>query len=292
MNREAVILLSAAIVLVSSVVGRADEELPEVQGVLGLSAAAQETTYLAIHVPVPADHALASIAWYNNDAGAVFPRLLAGAGYPEGPGSIQDALVVAESVVGGSSQWSTVEFSEPVGSLNPGLYLMFEFPTGLPYLGPGAGGGPAVGYCRGTGSDGGGWISGDGEEWYPLARDYRFAIVPSVVPIEGGTTMLRRPLGGGASAVIEPFLAVSPNPANPEFLVRFAAREAGRVVLDVYNVRGELVVRLLDEELEAGAHQAVWGGRDRRGQSVSSGLYFLRLRLSDRVLTKRVTLLR
>jgi flagellar hook assembly protein FlgD len=50
------------------------------------------------------------------------------------------------------------------------------------------------------------------------------------------------------------------------------------VVLEVYNLLGQKVVTLVSEEQEAGAHQAIWDGKDKEGNSVSSGVYFYRMR--------------
>ncbi len=70
---------------------------------------------------------------------------------------------------------------------------------------------------------------------------------------------------------------VSPNPFNPVTTVSYALPENGAVALRVYNVAGQLVRVLVDGPGEAGYHTAVWDGRDDRGESVSSGVYFCRM---------------
>lgn len=62
--------------------------------------------------------------------------------------------------------------------------------------------------------------------------------------------------------------------------------------MEVYNLRGERVRRLVDEIRPAGRHQVVWDGIDDSGQSVSSGTYLLRLRASDIEDTRKITLLK
>jgi flagellar hook assembly protein FlgD len=60
-------------------------------------------------------------------------------------------------------------------------------------------------------------------------------------------------------------------------------------MLKVYNLLGEEVVTLIDEESkEAGYHAAVWDGRNQRGQPVASGIYLYRLRAGSFVMTKKM----
>jgi len=68
-----------------------------------------------------------------------------------------------------------------------------------------------------------------------------------------------------------------PNPFNPETSIEFALPEAGKVELDIYNVLGQKVNALVDEQLPAGYHTVVWDGTDNRGIKVASGVYFYRL---------------
>lgn len=63
-----------------------------------------------------------------------------------------------------------------------------------------------------------------------------------------------------------------PNPFNPLTAIRFALPARSRVRLQVFNLLGQEVVRLVDEELEANVHERTWNA-----SGVSSGLYFYRL---------------
>jgi hypothetical protein len=68
-----------------------------------------------------------------------------------------------------------------------------------------------------------------------------------------------------------------PNPFNPETAIRFSTRENGHVRLTVYNLKGQLVRNLVDNDLEAGNHRVIWNGRDNGGRAVSSGIYLYRM---------------
>ncbi len=83
-----------------------------------------------------------------------------------------------------------------------------------------------------------------------------------------------------------------PNPFNPQVRVAFDLARDGRVRLEVYDLQGRLVRRLLDARLASGRHDAVWDGCDRGGRSAASGTYLLRLQADGEIACRRVTLVR
>lgn len=83
-----------------------------------------------------------------------------------------------------------------------------------------------------------------------------------------------------------------PNPFNPETTIRYGLPEADDVRLEIYNIVGQRVAVLLDENKKAGYHQITWRGMNDSGHSVSSGIYFVVLRSSKKVLKQKVMLLR
>ncbi|MFQ5677634.1 MAG: T9SS type A sorting domain-containing protein, partial [bacterium] len=68
-----------------------------------------------------------------------------------------------------------------------------------------------------------------------------------------------------------------PNPFNPATTIRFALPERGRVTLKIYNLLGQEVRTLLDENMTAGYHSVMWNGDDSSGRPVSSAVYIYRL---------------
>jgi len=46
------------------------------------------------------------------------------------------------------------------------------------------------------------------------------------------------------------------------------------VAIRIYDVSGRLVRTLVDQRVEPGRHEAVWNGRNDRGEPVGSGVYF------------------
>jgi hypothetical protein len=68
-----------------------------------------------------------------------------------------------------------------------------------------------------------------------------------------------------------------PNPFNPETSIRYELSEAGFVILDLYDVTGQLVRQLVSEQMESGRYTVQWDGRNASGHSVASGVYFYRV---------------
>lgn len=84
-----------------------------------------------------------------------------------------------------------------------------------------------------------------------------------------------------------------PNPFNPQTIIGFELSRPSSVRLSVHDVTGRLVQRLVDNmTYPAGLHELNWFGRDRRGLSVASGVYYYRLEVGGQVQTKKMVLLR
>ena len=62
-----------------------------------------------------------------------------------------------------------------------------------------------------------------------------------------------------------------PNPFNPSTSIRYDIPTRSTVRLEIYNMLGQEVVRLVNKEMEAGIHEAMWNS------NVASGVYFCRL---------------
>jgi len=91
----------------------------------------------------------------------------------------------------------------------------------------------------------------------------------------------------------EPALSQNfPNPFNPSTTIRYTVSKTSPIILDVFDTEGRLVVTLLDRTSPTGTHSVTWDGKDRRGNAVSSGLYFYKLVVGSRAYTKKMVLLR
>ncbi len=93
--------------------------------------------------------------------------------------------------------------------------------------------------------------------------------------------------GGGALALQTPA-----NPSGPGARLTFTMPQAGHVDLRVYDVSGRLVTTLVDRDVAAGSHSAVWNGRSDEGGQAASGVYFLRLSTGRDEASAKLVLLR
>ena len=83
-----------------------------------------------------------------------------------------------------------------------------------------------------------------------------------------------------------------PNPFNPETMIHFTNPIAGNVTLEIYNIRGQKVKTLVNEDMIAGHHQTVWNGQNESNQSVASGIYLYRLQAGGEQIVRRMVLLK
>jgi hypothetical protein len=97
---------------------------------------------------------------------------------------------------------------------------------------------------------------------------------------------------GGAPAVRLALAQNEPNPFNGETRVRFELPRTESVRLDVFDVGGRLVRRLVDRTLAAGGHEVAWDGRGNRTEALPSGVYLYRLRAGGEVMQGKMLLQR
>jgi hypothetical protein len=78
-----------------------------------------------------------------------------------------------------------------------------------------------------------------------------------------------------------------PNPFNPATTITYGLPERASVKLIVFNMLGEKVATLVNEEMEAGYHQVNFGNAD-----LSSGIYFYQLQTKNSAFTRKMMLLK
>jgi hypothetical protein len=83
-----------------------------------------------------------------------------------------------------------------------------------------------------------------------------------------------------------------PNPFNPETTIAFSLSNMENVEINVYNVRGQLVRRLVSGEHAAGRHSVVWNGRDDSNRQVSSGVYFYKMKAGEFTAIQKMLLMK
>ena len=113
--------------------------------------------------------------------------------------------------------------------------------------------------------------------------------------IDMGAYELPVPNGSNENSIVQTqdFLHQNyPNPFNPTTTISYQLPENCKVELTVYNLKGQKVKQLVSDQLSAGQNSVVWNGTDENNKSVSSGIYFYKLKTGNFEKTKKMILMR
>jgi len=84
-----------------------------------------------------------------------------------------------------------------------------------------------------------------------------------------------------------------PNPFNPSVTIRYDLPQQGNVKINIYDINGNLIKSLTNEEQAAGYHKEIsWNGRNAVNHLVSSGTYFCRIEYNNLIVTKKLLLVK
>ena len=145
----------------------------------------------------------------------------------------------------------------------------------------------------------------DGSEWADL-YNYNFPnstwdgtanFCMKALTIDGHITGL----GGENDVQPEDFALAQnyPNPFNPTTTIEYTHAQSGKVTIKVFDVLGQQVKILVNENQESGTHRVTWDGTNNLGQKVSSGVYIYQMwfdisgqTASQQSITKKMVLMR
>ncbi|MBL7086049.1 MAG: T9SS type A sorting domain-containing protein, partial [Candidatus Cloacimonetes bacterium] len=86
-----------------------------------------------------------------------------------------------------------------------------------------------------------------------------------------------------------------PNPFNPDNLgtiISFSLKEKSHVKLSIYNIKGQLVDRLIDDEMNPVAdYKVVWNG-NKDDKTLANGIYFYKLDADNKTFIRKMILMR
>ncbi|MCD4702078.1 MAG: T9SS type A sorting domain-containing protein [Candidatus Aegiribacteria sp.] len=101
-------------------------------------------------------------------------------------------------------------------------------------------------------------------------------------------------ISGDEWAALQPLSVdpVYPNPFSSQVTVPFTLAEAGEVTISVFDLSGRQIRTIMSEELAAGEHSVSWLGRDNSGNSMTSGIYFVRVWTENSTVTRKLILTR
>ena len=81
--------------------------------------------------------------------------------------------------------------------------------------------------------------------------------------------------------------SIYPNPFNAQLNITYEVRSEADVLLELFDLNGRLVTTLVDSRLTAGSHTTHWDG-----SALTSGIYLVRLKSENKIITKKIVLAR
>ena len=113
---------------------------------------------------------------------------------------------------------------------------------------------------------------------YPVVGEARFSLVVSYDALTSGGTIKMLPAEFALHAAY-------PNPFNPSTTISFDLPEAGKVSLNIYDLKGALVGTLLNESKVAGTYQYRWTPNS----ELASGIYLFELKTKSKTRHQKIT---
>jgi len=83
-----------------------------------------------------------------------------------------------------------------------------------------------------------------------------------------------------------------PNPFNPSTTINYNLEVHGYVDITIYDELGQSVIKLFEDYQSAGEHQLEWNGKNGKGESMPSGVYFCKVVFNNLSKTIKLSLLR
>jgi hypothetical protein len=100
------------------------------------------------------------------------------------------------------------------------------------------------------------------------------------------------PVGPTVPAALTLMCYPSPAISSVHVWLGVPSIDAGKVSVEVYDVRGRLVRQVADRVFEPGFHDVQWNGADANGQHVASGIYFVKVSQMGDNLSRKIVLVR
>jgi hypothetical protein len=124
------------------------------------------------------------------------------------------------------------------------------------------------------------------EQMFELSPTHQFSYTPQREIVMGQVMLTNGSITSTESLLPTPerLFANYPNPFYASgserslgTIIPFNIEKPTKIQLDIYNIKGQKVITLLNDTLGAGYHQVNWSGRDNVDKKVAAGVYFYRL---------------
>lgn len=77
-------------------------------------------------------------------------------------------------------------------------------------------------------------------------------------------------------------LSNHPNPFNPSTTIGYSIQNDSKVDLTIFNIKGQRIKTLVNNNFTKGFHSVIWNGNDETGKAVSSGIYYYKLKINGK----------
>lgn len=88
------------------------------------------------------------------------------------------------------------------------------------------------------------------------------------------------------------YISVNKNIINNEAAFVYSIPASGNVKVEIFNVLGDMVTTLVNDELSAGTHRLFWNLKNSADNDVSSGVYLYKITFGDKSTTGKLTLIK
>ncbi|MCD4773403.1 MAG: T9SS type A sorting domain-containing protein [Bacteroidales bacterium] len=83
---------------------------------------------------------------------------------------------------------------------------------------------------------------------------------------------------------------IYPNPFSQSTVIDYKLPTSGKVILKIYNMLGQEVQTLVNENQQAGNHSVVWNGTNNSGKNIDSEIYICQLQINSSINRKKIIL--
>jgi len=83
-----------------------------------------------------------------------------------------------------------------------------------------------------------------------------------------------------------------PNPFNPETKINFEVTQTVQVAINVFDILGQKVKTLVNNEFSSGSYTVDWDGRSENGSQLSSGVYIYQMRAGEFTQIRRMVMMK
>lgn len=128
------------------------------------------------------------------------------------------------------------------------------------------------------------YYSSNGDKSVKVALDDNIVIAqctpqyPVIVKINSDGTIIDKFIIDVPEILFNAF----PNPFNPTTTIEFSIQNNSNVELSIFNIKGQKIKTLTNNDFTKGNHSIIWNGDDNFGKAVSSGIYYYKLNINGK----------